>query len=57
VWLRRFCFYRRPFGLGFGLALLVARAPGWFQKFFAGGSFFLTARRARRRYTAVIINA
>jgi hypothetical protein len=34
-------FYRRPFALGFGLALLVARGFGWFQKFFAAGSFFL----------------
>jgi hypothetical protein len=33
-------FYRRPLALGFGLALLVARALGWFQKFFAPGSFF-----------------
>jgi len=34
-------FYRRPVALGFGLALLVALALGWFQKFFAPGSFFL----------------
>jgi hypothetical protein len=39
--------------LGFGLALLVARAFGWFQKFFVPGSFFITTRRNR----AVIINA
>jgi hypothetical protein len=33
-------FLERPVARGFGLALLVARPRGWFQKFFALGLFF-----------------